>query len=106
MLAEMNRDERLLLLRFVCSFAWVDGEVAEAERTFVKRLMQRMSLAADDQKEVHSWLLAPPDPPDPASIPAAHRRAFTDALRAVMFTDGRVDPGEQEHFDRLRGLLD
>jgi uncharacterized tellurite resistance protein B-like protein len=106
MLAEMNRDERLLLLRFVCSFAWVDGDVAEAERAFVKRLMQRMDLAAEDQNEVHSWLLAPPDPPDPAAIPAHHRRAFLEAMRAMMFVDGRIDPEEEAHFDRLRGLLD
>jgi hypothetical protein len=33
----LSRDERLLLLRFVCAFAWTDLEVTPRERAFVER---------------------------------------------------------------------
>jgi hypothetical protein len=32
----LSRDERLLLLRFVCAFAWTDLEVTPRERAFVE----------------------------------------------------------------------
>jgi hypothetical protein len=32
MFQELSRDERLLLLRFVCAFAWTDLEIKDGER--------------------------------------------------------------------------
>lgn len=105
MLDALNAEERLLLLRFLCSFAWVDGEVSDSERRFVRRIFQRFDLPADDVKEVESWLIIPPDAPDPASVPAAHRRAFVEAVRAMIFMDGKVDPAEEAQFQKLRAIL-
>src|SRR4051812_19955993 len=100
MLEALNADERLLLLQFLCSFAWVDGEVLDAERRFGRRIVQRLELGESDVKEVESWLLAPPDAPDPARIPEAHRRTFVESVRALIFMDGRVDPAEEEQFQK------
>jgi hypothetical protein len=105
MLDALNAAERLLLLQFLCSFAWVDGEVSDAERRFVRRLVERSNLAPDDVKEVESWLLMQPAAPDITSVPARHRRAFVESVRALIFMDGKVDPAEQEAFDRLRAIL-
>src|SRR5439155_15200378 len=38
-LRQLSRDDRLLLLRLVANVAWVDGEVQDQERRFVRRLM-------------------------------------------------------------------
>ncbi len=105
MLDALNAEERLLLLRLLCSFAWVDGEVSDAERRFVRRLVSRFDLASDDVKEVESWLLIPPDPIEPTSVPEAHRRAFIESARALIFMDGKLDPAEEEQFEKLRSIL-
>ena len=105
MLDQLNPEQRLLLLRFLASFAWVDGEVTDSERRFVRRIAGRFDLAPDDAKEVESWLLIPPAEPDPASIPVEHRRAFVEAVRAMMFMDGKVDPSEEAQFESLRRIL-
>ena len=31
----LSREDRLSLMRFVCSFAWADFEVQDQERTFI-----------------------------------------------------------------------
>jgi hypothetical protein len=37
----LTRDERLMLLRFVCAFAWTDLEITPRERAFMERLVTR-----------------------------------------------------------------
>src|SRR4051812_12909648 len=105
MLDRLTRDERLLLLRFVCSFAWADGDVAEEERRFVRRLVARFDLAEDETLDVESWLVTPPDAPEPSDVPEEHRRAFLETARAMMFIDGKIDPAEEAHFALLRSTL-
>ena len=97
----------MLLLRFVCAFAWTDLEIRAGERKFVERLMDRMLLSADDLREVEGYLhVAPaPEATNPKLVPREHRRIFIDALRALIYADGSVDAEERERFDRLQAAL-
>ena len=107
MFEDMDRDARLLLLKFVCAFAWTDLKVRSSERRFVKRLVERLELNEDDRDRVEAWLNLAPSPGDinPADVPVEHRRTFVEALRAVMYADSEVDDEEREHFEQLRAAL-
>lgn len=104
---ELSRDDRLLLLRFVCAFAWTDLEVRESERRFVRRLVSRLELNAEDTRQVEEWLTIAPSPQsvDPGRVPQAHRRVFIDAARAMVYADSEVDAEEREQLDRLIAAL-
>ena len=103
----LSRDERLMLLRFVCAFAWTDLEITPRERAFVERLVTRLGLDADDAAEVESYLHVAPAPStvNPSTIPLEHRRAFIESVRGVVYADGRVDPEEREQFEKLQAAL-
>jgi len=107
MLDALSRDQRLLLLRFACAFAWTDLKVTERERAFVRRLVGRLNLAEDEAAEVEEWLSVAPSPGDvdPSTVPFEHRRAFVETLRALMYADGDVDPEEREEFERFKKAL-
>lgn len=108
MLEALSRDERLLLIKFVCAYAWTDLEIHAGERRFVERLVQRLELDEKDKKEVEHWLHVAPSPSevDPTLVPAAHRRAFVEAVRAVMYADGNVEAEEREQLERLKNALE
>jgi uncharacterized membrane protein YebE (DUF533 family) len=78
MLQDLNRDERLQLMRFICSFAWADLEVRAKERAFIKKMVKKLDLSDDEAKEVDKWLEVPPPAElvDPTRIPRAHRELF------------------------------
>ena len=59
-LNEMTREERLLLLRFVCSFAWADDQMREEERALVRRYVDKLRLDDSEQSQVQEWLSRPP----------------------------------------------
>ncbi len=107
MLDQLSRDERLLLLKFVCAFAWVDLEVKDSEKRFARRLAARFALDEEDRAEVESWLHVAPAPSDvdPALIPAEHRRTFVEAVRAVIYADGEVDAEERSQLEQLKAAL-
>jgi uncharacterized tellurite resistance protein B-like protein len=107
MLAELDAENRLLLLKFLCAFAWTDLELKSSERGFIERLMSKLELSAEERAEVGAWMhVAPaPDSIDPKSVPAAHRATFLNVLRALIYVDGDVDPEEREHFERLKAAL-
>lgn len=107
MFERLSRDERLLLLKFVCAFAWSDMQLKDAERRFIERLMDRLQLSADDRAEVEHWLAIAPAPGDldPSKVPEAHRRTFLEAARAVTYADGSVDDEEREQLDHLKQAL-
>jgi tellurite resistance protein len=106
MLDKLSRDERLQLMRFVCSFAWADLEIKPKERKFVRDLVTRLGLDPDEKKLVQSWLAVPPeaDALDPMQIPRAHREIFLDAARAMISADGEIHPEEQETLQLLEQL--
>ncbi len=107
MLEALSREDRLLLLKFVCAQAWTDLQIHEGERRFVERLIQRLELDASERAQVEQWLHVAPAPGevDPALVPEAHRRAFVEAVRAVMYADGQVEAEEREQLERLKSAL-
>jgi tellurite resistance protein len=103
----MNAAERMNLMRFVCSFAWTDLRVSQAERDLVMRIAGRLGLTDDEAKQVAAWLQVPPaaDAVDPTTVPAAHRQLFLHAAQLVTHADGVV-PAERDALALFRELLD
>ena len=108
MLDQLSKKDRLLLLEFVCAFAWADLEVQREERAFVHKLVKKLKLSADEAKQVDEWLKLPPKPEDvdPNKVPKKHRKLFLDTARALISADGRIDEAEAEDFELLEQLLD
>ena len=103
----LSREHRLLLLRFVCSFAWADGRVLPAERALVQRYVEKLGLDAQEEAQVRAWLERPPPPEsvDPSAIPAEHRSLFVHALESVISVDGDVATVERERLLALAKRL-
>jgi uncharacterized membrane protein YebE (DUF533 family) len=107
MLDALDREDRLQLMRFVCSFAWADLEISDREREFIVNMVARLDLDEEEQKQVNEWLEMPPaaDELDPADIPREHRQLFLDAARALILADGDIDDAEAENLIILDQLL-
>ena len=107
MLDGLKPAERELLFRFLCAFAWVDGEVSDEERRFVRRLMAKVELTDAERLDVESWFLHAPESKsvDPAQIPAEHRRLFVDSMRALIFMVGLVTESERAYLEELKRAL-
>ncbi len=107
MLNDLTTEDRLRLMKFVCSFAWADLEVRESEREFVAALMLRLELGDDEVAQVEGWLTSPPDPEeiDPQEVPSEHRQLFLDVMLQMMAADGELAPAETESFNLLSKLL-
>jgi uncharacterized tellurite resistance protein B-like protein len=107
-LSQMSRDERMLLLRFACDFAWADQQIRDPEQHFVERLARRFRLDESDRAQVEEWLGSPPTAAsvDPSEIPADLRETFLEAARAVIFADGEVGDEERERLQRLKAALE
>ncbi len=106
-LGELDRDERMLLLRFVCSFAWADDEVKPDERELIARLCGRLQLEPEERDRVVQWLEAPPPPEsvDPALVPEAHHVSFLRAVETVVSVDGEVTETERRRVIRFAQAL-
>jgi len=107
MLASLAREDRLRLMKFLCSVAWADLEVRSEERDFVRRMVTRLALRPDESAQVEAWLQVPPhiDDVDPSSIPMEHRKLFLDTLRDLVHVDGEVDEQEETSLALLEDLL-
>lgn len=107
MLDKLSQEERLRLVRFVCSFAWADLEVQAEERSFVKKLVRKLRLTQDEAKQVEAWLQVPPSPEevDPTDVPKAHRALFLETIRGLVAADQRLDPEEEENLRLFEQLL-
>lgn len=107
MLDRLSREERLRLMKFVCSFAWADLNVQKEERTFVAKLVERLNLDEEERKRVREWLKVPPPPEevDPSRIPREHRELFLEAVRGVVAADKVLDPEEYESLKLFEQLL-
>ena len=107
MLGALNKEDRLQLMRFVCSFAWADLEIADAEREFIVKMVVRLKLDDEEQEQVAQWLEVPPpaDDLDPADVPKEHRQLFLDAAKAMILSDGNVEDVEAENLIILDQLL-
>jgi len=106
-LLELNRHDRMLLLRFVCSFAWADLEVRPTERAFVSRLSDRLALDEDERRQVEAWLAQPPPPEsvNPALVPKKHRMRFIRAIESVISIDGEISSFEKDQLLSFAQLL-
>ena len=106
-LAKMDRAERMLLLKFVCSFAWADLRIADQERTFVHKMMRKLKLDDAEKRQVESWLELPPRPDevDPNEIPLAHKRTFLEVAREIVSADGDISEEERENLSLLEMML-
>lgn len=106
-LKDLSKDDRLRLMRFVCSFAWADLEVHKKERDFVHRLVGKLKLDASEAKQVEQWLKVPPRPEDvdPTDVPPEHREIFLNAARETFSADGEIHEAEQITFQLLNEPL-
>lgn len=106
-LNDLGKDDRLRLMRFICSFAWADLEVQDAEKSFVHRMLAQMQLDDEEQVRVQEWLKIPPMPEevDPTDIPAEHRQMFLSTVLQLVGADGVVDSKEMETLSLFEKLL-
>ncbi len=104
---KLDRDARLQLLKFVCSFVWTDLKVTQAERDLVMRIVGYLQLGDAEARQVQGWLKVPPpiDEIDPAAVPKAHRELFLKSARLAVEADGRVVPAERDALATFADLL-
>lgn len=97
-LQELTRKERMLLMRFVCSFAWADLEVKPEERDLVARWVRRLQLEDEERQQVLEWLESPPPlgSVDPTLVPRAHRMKFLRAMESTVAVDGEISAEERD----------
>lgn len=107
MLDHLSGEDRLRLLKFVCSFAWADLEVQSKEREFIADMAEQLGLKDDEITTVAGWLESPPraDELDPQQIPRNQRQLVLDAARAIVLADGSVELHELENLVLLNELL-
>lgn len=107
MLDDLSREDRMRLMRFVCSFAWVDLEIHVEGRAFVRDLVLRLGLDEDETREIEELLTLPPDPEqvDPGEIPVEHRKLFLDTLLVLSATGGTLTTAQAETFHLLSQLV-
>jgi len=104
---KLTSEDRLRLMKFVCSFVWADLEVKESERKFVTRMAKKLHLDASESALVQAWLEVPPraEDVDPTTIPREHRQMFLDTIRDVITADGEVARDEWENLALFEQLL-
>ena len=104
---KLTSEDRLRLMKFVCSFVWADLEVNESERKFVTRMAKKLHLDAPESALVQAWLQVPPraEDVDPTTIPREHRQMFLDTIRDVIAADGEVAEDEWENLALFEQLL-
>ena len=106
LLEQLDRDDRLRLLGFICSFAWADLGVQPEERELVIGLIDRLQLVESERAQVREWLEVPPREADPTEVPVEHRQLIRQAVQETIEADGKVTPEEREAlglFDLLVG---
>ena len=104
---KLSRQDRLHLMKFVCSFAWADLEIKTSERKFITKMMKKLRLDDAERAQVEQWLEVPPraEEVDPTRIPSAHRQIFLDTIRDVITSDGEVAKDEWENLSLFEQLL-
>ncbi len=106
-LDDLDADARLRLVGFLCSFAWADLEVQEAERSFVTRMLDQLKLDPAERAQAEQWLVLPPPPEDvdPTDIPEDQRQVFLSTMLQLVGADGNVSPAEMETLSLFEKLL-
>jgi uncharacterized tellurite resistance protein B-like protein len=106
-LEDLDTEARMRLVGFLCSFAWADLEVQEAERSFVLKLLDKFMLDPSEREQAELWLKLPPRPEevDPIDIPADQRQVFLSTAMQLVSADGQVSPAEMETLSLFEKLL-
>jgi uncharacterized tellurite resistance protein B-like protein len=106
-LQDLDTESRTRLIGFLCSFAWADLEVQEAERSFVLKLLEQFMLDPSEREQAELWLKVPPRPEDvdPMDIPDDQRQVFLATAMQLVTADGQVSPQEMETLALFEKLL-
>ena len=104
---DISPQERMNLMKFVCSFAWTDLDVSQSERDLVMRMCGSFGLNDEENAQIEKWLELPPpaEEVDPTMISPEHRQVILNALEQVVKADGKVVPAESESLQLFRDLL-
>jgi uncharacterized tellurite resistance protein B-like protein len=104
---DLNQEDRLRLMGFVCSFAWADLEIADGERELVAELVKKLELDDEEKEQVDEWLKSPPRPEDidPMSVPLQHRQLFLNVILDMVRADGVIDSQEVENLQLFEELI-
>lgn len=96
---DLTAAERIELMRFLCSFAWADGEVQPQEREVLERVLGGLRLDAEARAKATTWLFTPPDMAgfDFGAIDPDKRQLFIDQAFAIAAAHGGVAPEELRH---------
>ena len=57
----LTETERIDLMRFLCSFAWADGEVQAQERVVLERVLDGLNLSREALAKATAWLSEAPN---------------------------------------------
>jgi len=106
-LLRLSSEERLRLVRFLCSFAWADLDAADREKDFVRVLTRKMGVTPEESLQVEEWLAFPPDPDtvDPTEIPPEHKQVFLAQCLKMVQADGTIDSQEIELLSLFEQLI-
>ena len=107
MVQTLKGEERLQLMKFICSFAWADLEIHPGEREFVSKLVRRLKLDPQQEQQVEQWLKVPPLPEevDPTMVSIEHRKTFVQEIVGIIESDGIVSDEERESLALFESLL-
>lgn len=107
MLQDLTTQERMQLMKFVCSFAWADLQIHPHEREFIARMVRKLELDRDERQQVDHWLEIPPHPHevDPTRIPLEHRKTFVESVVGLIESDGVVTEEERDNLALFEQLL-
>ncbi len=107
MLQDLEPQERMQLMKFVCSFAWADLQIHPHEREFIARTVHRLELGPEERDQVDRWLKIPPHPHevDPTRIPLEHRKTFIQSIVGIIESDVVVSEEERDKLEVLEQLL-
>jgi uncharacterized tellurite resistance protein B-like protein len=105
---DLTEAERIDLMRFLCSFAWADGEVQPKERAVLDRVLAGLQLSDEGHAQVRAWLSAPPDMEgfDFGAIAPDKRSLFTDHAFEVAAADGGLAAEELAHLQMFMRFSD
>jgi uncharacterized tellurite resistance protein B-like protein len=102
----LDSEQRLRLLKLVCTMAWADDEVQYDEKGFIAKLMFQLKMPAAEIRQVKQWLASPPeDDVKVEDIPPEHRAMFLQVCHGVLSADGVVTDQEKQALARIEALL-